>query len=94
VGDSDVSSPRVLNRGAVVGGLALVALGLAATTAGAAVCAFAGAAAIRGRWVQYQALPSTLPPSEIAIHHLKRARTAGLAGWDTWRSQPSNLSVE
>lgn len=94
VGDADVSNTRVLNRGAVAAGLGLMALGLTAATAGAAVCALAGAAAVRGRWVQYQSLPSSLPPSELAIHHWKRAKNAGLAGWDTWRSQPADLSVE
>jgi hypothetical protein len=94
VGDADASNPRVLNRGAVAAGLALMGLGLAAATAGAAMVALAGAAAVRGRWNQYQDLPSSLPPSELAVHHWKRAKSAGLAGWDTWRSQPAHLSVE
>jgi hypothetical protein len=94
VGDADASNQRVLNRGAVAAGLAMMALGLAAATAGAGVVALAGAAAVRGRWNQYQDLPEALSPSELALHHWKRAKTAGLAGLDTWRSGPADLSVE
>ena len=75
-----------INKSALGGGLALVGLGAAAVAAGVAICVFVAGTAVRDRLVQWQQDPSTLPPTELALHHLKRATAAGGASLSAWRN--------
>lgn len=78
-----------VNKGAIAAGVVLFGLGVAAATAGVAVLGAVGASAARNRWTEWRELPTTRPPSEFALEHLKRAKDASLAGFEVWRNAPS-----
>ena len=71
----------VVNRGAVVTGVALVSVGGLLLTAGAAITTVALLQATR-RWVAQL----ETPPSEVAKRHLAHAKAATSAGVNAWRS--------
>jgi hypothetical protein len=84
------SEQRLVNRDVVKAGAVLIAAGTVTTMAGAAVCLSAVAAGLR-RHVQ----ASELPPSELALHHWRRAKSAVRVGADTWRTQvPRQMTRE
>jgi hypothetical protein len=75
--DQPLLSRSLLWAGAVLmGAAALLAL------AGSGLVAAAAAIGL-GRHVR----GSGLPPSELAMHHWRRAKTAARAGTDSWRGQ-------
>jgi membrane protein implicated in regulation of membrane protease activity len=71
----------VVNRGAVVTGVALVSVGGLLLTAGAAITTVALLQATR-RWVA----KLETPPSELARRQLAHAKAATSAGVNAWRS--------
>jgi len=71
----------VVNRGALVTGVALVSVGGLLLTAGAAITTVALLQATR-RW----AAQLDTPPSEVAKRQLAHARAATSAGVNAWRS--------
>jgi hypothetical protein len=63
-------------------GAVLIGAGALLGLAGSALCG--AAAALR---LQNHVRTSGMPPSELAMHHWRRAKTAAQAGTDAWRGQ-------
>lgn len=78
---SDISSrqAQAVNRGVVKVGVALMGVGLLFGAAGSAVIVAALTAGLRKH-----VKSSELPPSELALHHWRRAKLASRAGKDAW----------
>jgi hypothetical protein len=76
--DQPLLSRSLLWAGAVLMGAAAL-LGLAGSGL------FAAAAAIG---LQRHVRASGMPPSELAMHHWRRAKTAAQTGAESWRGQP------
>jgi hypothetical protein len=72
----------VLNRSLLWAGAGLIGAGALLGLAGSAVC---GAAAVIG--LKRHVSSSGMAPSELALHHWQRAKTAASAGASTWRGQ-------
>ena len=70
-----------VDRSLLWAGVVLIGAGTLLGLAGSALC---GAAALR---LQRHVRASGMPPSELAMHHWRRAKTAALAGTDAWRGQ-------
>jgi hypothetical protein len=75
--DQPVMDQRLLGMGAILIGAGAV-LGLAGS-------AFWGAAVVSA--LRRHVRASGMPPSELAMHHWRRAKTAAQAGAETWRGQ-------
>ena len=76
------SNQPLLSRSLLWGGAILMG---AAALLGLAGSGLFGAAAVTG--LQRHVRSSGMPPSELAMHHWRRAKTAAKAGADTWRGQ-------
>jgi hypothetical protein len=87
-----ISTVRI-NKSALGGGLALIGIGAAAVAAGVAICAFVAGAAVRDRIVQWQQDPSTLAPTDLALHHLQRITAATGASVNAWRDGISTQTL-
>jgi|tagenome__1003787_1003787.scaffolds.fasta_scaffold18815342_1 hypothetical protein len=72
----------IIDRGMLKAGAALIGAGAFIAMAGAAVCSTAIATGLRRH-----VLDAGLPPSELALHHWRRAKSAAQAGADSWRVQ-------
>ena len=70
-----------VDRSLLWAGAVLIGAGALLGLAGSALC---GAAALR---LQNHVRASGMPPSELAMHHWRRAKTAAQAGTDAWRGQ-------
>jgi len=78
----------MIDRGTLKAGAALIGVGAITAIAGAAVCSTAVAIGLRRHMRD-----AGLPPSELALHHWRRAKSAAQAGADTWRVQvPAQLT--
>jgi hypothetical protein len=71
-----------VDRSLLWAGAVLIGAGALLGLAGSALCG--AAAALR---LQQHVRASGMPPSELAMHHWRRAKTAALAGTDAWRGQ-------
>jgi hypothetical protein len=71
-----------VDRSLLWAGAVLIGAGALLGLAGSALCG--AAAALR---LQRHVRASGLPPSELAMHHWRRAKTAAQAGTETWRGQ-------
>lgn len=81
---------QAVDRGFLKAGAALIGTGALTAMAGAAICGTAVATGLR-RHVR----DAGMPPSELALHHWRRAKSAARAGADTWRVQvPAQLTRE
>lgn len=69
-----------LNRGALAAAGILIGAGALVSMAGAAVGLSAVIAGLR-----HHVKASEMAPSELAMHHWKRAKSAAQAGADAWR---------
>ena len=76
------SPEQTISRGLLGVGAALIAAGGLIALAGTAVSATAVATALRR-----QVKASGMPPSELAMHHWRRAKSAAQAGSNAWRMQ-------
>jgi hypothetical protein len=70
------------DRSLLWAGAVLIGAGALLGLAGSALCG--AAAALR---LQNHVRASGMPPSELAMHHWRRAKTAAQAGTDAWRGQ-------
>jgi hypothetical protein len=70
----------VVKRGLLWAGAVLIGAGALLGLAGSALC---GAAAVLG--LQRHVRASGMPPSELALHHWRRVKTAAQAGANSWR---------
>jgi hypothetical protein len=71
-----------VDRSLLWAGAVLIGAGALLGLAGSALCG--AAAALR---LQNHVRTSGMPPSELAMHHWRRAKTAAQAGTDAWRGQ-------
>jgi hypothetical protein len=71
-----------VDRSLLWAGAVLIGAGALLGLAGSALCGTA--AALR---LQNHVRASGMPPSELAMHHWRRAKTAAQAGTDAWRGQ-------
>ena len=71
-----------VDRSLLWAGAVLIGAGVLLGLAGSALCG--AAAALR---LQNHVRASGMPPSELAMHHWRRAKTAAQAGTDAWRRQ-------
>jgi hypothetical protein len=74
--------PTAVDRSLLWAGAVLIGAGALLGLAGSALCG--AAAALR---LQRHVRTSGMPPSELAMHHWRRAKTAAQAGTDAWRGQ-------
>jgi hypothetical protein len=72
-----------VDRSLLWAGAVLIGAGALLGLAGSALCG--AAAALR---LQHHVRASGMPPSELAMHHWRRAKTAAQAGAHTWQGQP------
>jgi hypothetical protein len=72
----------VLNRSLLWSGAVLIGIGALLGLAGSAAC---GAAAVLG--LQRHVKSSGMPPSELAMHHWRGAKTAAQSGANAWRGE-------
>jgi hypothetical protein len=77
------SDEPLLNKSLLWAGTVLLG---AAALLGAAGSGLFGAAAVIG--LRRHVRGSGLPPSELAVHHWRRAKSAARAGAESWRAQP------
>jgi hypothetical protein len=86
--DQMPSDQPLLSRSLLWAGAVLMGAAALLGVAGSAL--FGAAAAIGlGRHVR----GAGLPPSELAMHHWRRAKTAARAGADSWRGQGGQMPV-
>jgi hypothetical protein len=71
-----------VDRSLLWAGAVLIGAGALLGLAGSALCG--AAAALR---LQRHVKASGMPPSELAMHHWRRAKTAAQASTDAWRGQ-------
>jgi hypothetical protein len=71
-----------VDRSLLWAGAVLISAGALLAIAGSALCG--AAAALR---LQRHVSDSGMPPSELAMHHWRRAKTAAQVGADAWRGQ-------
>ena len=72
-----------VDRSLLWAGAVLIGAGALLGLAGSALCG--AAAALR---LQHHVRASGMPPSELAIHHWQRVKTAAHVGADSWRGHP------
>jgi hypothetical protein len=72
-----------VDRSLLWAGAVLIGAGALLGLAGSALCG--AAAALR---LQHHVRASGMPPSELAMHHWRRVKSAAHVGADSWRGQP------